>query len=436
MTRGPGSPDAMSAPGVRTLVSRASLVTVGNLVFAALGFVSNWLLARSLGERDFAVVARALAAFAICQELLGKSICWALVRIAAQRERLAGPLGATEAVSVARRLHARWGAALFALYVPCAFAIAPWSQDAQSGEWAVLLAAGASAWVSNFSWHALTVCQLREDWVGYAKLTVGGAGIRVTGYLLLWIVGSLTIPSAITAHVLTSAAAAAWSLAFAERRIPVRGVRVADAKALAGVLGRYAAPVVLATTLGTLATQVDVFLVSHFRANATVSQFRVAALIITALELVVLAVVVVLAPGAGRAVTHLERRQALVRSTWLAGLVAGLALATWPFANLIVWPFGPSYAPAAEFYGVLLIGTVLTALTHPLSVSFFSEDRPGRFVWLHGVSLLFLVVADLVVLPEHGALGAAWVRVGMRAVQAVIILGFLALDLGRTESTE
>ena len=415
-------------PTLRSLVSRAGLVTAGNLAFAALGFVSNWMLARSLGGGDFGVMARALAAFAICQELLGKSICWALVRIAAVRERDRGELGRAETVAVARRLHARWGGALLVVYLPCAIAAAPWSQDALPHEWAVLVAAGASAWFTNFAAQALAVCQIGEDWAGYCKLTVVGAVIRLAGYGALWASSSLSIPTALSAHVLTSALTAAWSLGYAERRIATRGLVVADEPALRKELAKYSIPVVVATTVGTLATQVDVFLVSCFRANSTVAQFRVAALIVTALELVIVAAIVVLAPGAGRAFSKGERRRALARSTWLAGLVGALALATWPLAKWIVWPFGPEYA-AADLYTVMLIGTVLNALTHPLSVSFFSEDRPGRFVWLHGASLVFLVVADLIVLPAYGALGAAWVRVGMRALQAVLILAYLAVDL-------
>lgn len=416
-------------PTLRSLVSRAGLVTIGNLAFAALGFVSNWLLARSLGGGDFGVMARALAAFAICQELLGKGICWALVRIASQRERARGELGRAEAVAVARGLHSRWGLALLAVYLPCAVAAAPWSQDALPHEWVALAAAGASAWFMNFSAHALAVCQISEDWAGYARLTVLGAGIRLVGYGGLWALSSLSIPTALAAHVLTSALTAALSLRHAENRIATRG-RVGGADPLLRKeLAKYSTPIVVATTVGTLATQVDVFLVSCFRANTTVAHFRVAALIITALELVIVAAIVVLAPGAGRAFSRGERRRALARSTGLAGLVGALALATWPLASWIVWPFGPDYAAAADLYVVMLIGTVLNALTHPLSVSFFSEDRPGRFVWLHGASLVFLVVADLIVLPAYGALGAAWVRVGMRALQAVVILAYLAVDL-------
>src|SRR5262249_23700529 len=159
------------------------------------------------------------------------------------------------------------------------------------------------------------------------------------------------------------------------------------------------------------------------------AHYRVATLVNTALELLVIAAITVLAPEAGRASTRAERRTSLARATWLAGVVGALALATWPCAALLMAPFGAEYAPAAELYVVLLAGTVLNALTHPLSLSFFSQDRPGRFLWLHGGSLLFLVVVDLIVLPGHGALGAAWVKVGMRGLQAACILAWVAIDL-------
>ncbi len=416
---------------VSRLASRAGLVTAGNLAFAALGFVSNWLLAQALGEVRFAVIARSLAAFAIAQELLGKSLSWALVRIAAKRARERGGSAVAEVIATTRRLHTWFGLLMFVVYAPLALLAAPWAQDAMPGEWAALLAAGVSAFLTNYWWHALAVTQMREDWLGYSLLTVGSGVVRLCGYALLYAGGALTVESAVMAHVATSAVTALGALWFAERRIAARGVRAADEPVLRRLLTRYARPVIVATTLGTCAAQIDVFLVGLFRANAAVSQFRVASLINTALELAVVAVIVVLTPGAARAVTRTERRASLLRSVWLAGFVGVLALATWPLARMIVSVFGPGYEPAAELYVVLLWGTVLNALTHPLSVSFFAEDRPGRFVSLHGVSLLFVVVADLLVLPEYGGLGAAWVRVAMRALQAVWILVYVALDLRR-----
>jgi hypothetical protein len=361
--------------------------------------------------------------------LFGKGLSWALLRVAARRAREAGAVGEAEVVAATRRLHARWGALALAAYVPCAWLAAPLVEQAHAGEGLALVAAGVSALFSNFAWHALAVCQLREDWVGYARLTAGGGLIRLCGYVALWLLGGLTVAGAIAAHVVTSALTAAWSLAQAERRIAAR----ACARRASGRCARSSP-----STRGRSSSRRRS---ARARRRSTSSSSRSSGP--TRRSRITASRRCSTPPSScwslpssrcwprarGRAVTREEKRGSLTRATWLAGAVGLLALATWPCASLLVLPFGAAYAPAAELYTVLLLGTVLNALTHPLSVSFFSEDRPGRFVWLHGASLVFLVVADLLVLPGYGALGAAWVKVAMRALQAVLILAYVALDL-------
>lgn len=420
----PAAADAPLPRGLRSLLSRTGTVTAGNLLFVFLGFVSNWLLARSLGTSGFGTLARTLAAFQIGQEVLGRGLTWAQIRIGSRP-------GVDEAAVVAttRALHVRVGLGMLVPFAAVALFALPWLRDADPREGWLLLGAGISAFFSNFVWHAMTVHQARERYASYAGLTVGSAVVRLCGYVALWLFGVLQVATAVCAHLATSALTAFLALRSVDRTLG--GRKVAVDPVLRADLLTYAQPLIVATTLSTLATQIDVFLVSLFRANEQVAHYRVAALLITALELVIVAAIVVLTPEAGRAFTPAARRRALLRSTLLAGVVGGLALATWPCAELITWPFGAEYAPAAHLYSIMLIGTVVNALTHPLSVSFFAEDRPGRFVWVHAFSLAFLVVGDLLVLPEQGVVGGAWIKNGMRGVQAVMILAWLWFDMRR-----
>ena len=77
----------------KRLVARVSAIASANALVAGLGFVGNGiLLPKALDEAAFAAVSLFLAAFQWGQELMGRSLNWAVLRLwpVAERERSGG----------------------------------------------------------------------------------------------------------------------------------------------------------------------------------------------------------------------------------------------------------------------------------------------------------------------------------------------------------
>jgi O-antigen/teichoic acid export membrane protein len=114
-----------------------------------------------------------------------------------------------------------------------------------------------------------------------------------------------------------------------------------------------------------------------------------------------------------------ELRRRLLRLTLLAMvLTAPIAVGALVFAEpLLEGLFGNEYAAGAPALRVLAIAAlpsaVVLALLTPVAL------RSARAVAALGVALVANLAANLIVIPEHGGLGAAWTTLGCQLLLAV-----------------
>ena len=421
-------PEASAERTDRTrLVARVSAIASANALVAGLGFVGNGiLLPNALDEAAFAAASLFLAAFQWGQELMGRSLNWAVLRLwpVAERERGGGGDATVRgAWSLQKRL---LGAGLAAAFVAVLLLRAYVDEDGQPSRAAMLACAAIGSALGVVFWFQLGLLQLRERFFAMSSLMVANSSARVALWALLWAAGAMSLWAAVLAHLASTAL-----LALLARRsagpLPPAGEENEAAAARARLWG-FSGRMIVATAFASTAAQIDLFLLDAQSDDAATARLRVAVLFATALELATSAAMTALLPQAGRVASGDDLR-AMLRRARTAGLaIAALAAASVPVVTHVLPLLLPRYAHAAELYPIVCIGTAVTAATDPLGLSFVSRDKPGRFVLLSSLMLAIVVLGNLFAPGEDRAEVTAWVRTAGRIALGAGIVWFVLRD--------
>jgi O-antigen/teichoic acid export membrane protein len=138
---------------------------------------------------------------------------------------------------------------------------------------------------------------------------------------------------------------------------------------------------------------------------------------------------------AGVPATEASRRSR--RYLWPA-LLAVLAAAIPAFAlsgPVISLLYGARFADAVPQARILLVGMLLAGVAGVASAYLYARGRPGANSAILGAGLLVTVVLDLLLIPQYGALGAAWASTVAYLVADAMLLGTL-LRLTGTRTAE
>lgn len=180
-----------------------------------------------------------------------------------------------------------------------------------------------------------------------------------------------------------------------------------DASLLGGAL-RYGLPNKLGFTLAALAERVDVLLVYNMMSRADAGRYSVA---LTMGQLVAFASLAISFSMFPR-IAKLNAQESLLlvaqasRIGLATSLVSGAALLlAIPVAVPIV--FGTDYAPSTWPAMVTVFGGVMWAQQNVLARSRSARGHTSLQVMSHGVTLVTMLVADLLLIPIWGIVGAA-----------------------------
>lgn len=416
---------SVAAPLRARTWSHVATVAAANAGVAGIGFLGNWILTWRLDVHAFAAITLFLWSFQVLQDVLGRSLVWAMLRLAPRtgHERPGGGEAMVRAVWSVQCALATGGPLVVALG---AWLLHPWVDGATGPPTTALVAvAGAAAAFSVLMQFDLGRLQLRERFATMSAWMVATPLLRVLAWLALWGTGLLGLGTAIAGHVLSTAV-----LAIALRR-RTGGVPAATAALAADrtTVLRFARPMVLASTLAALAARVDIFVLDARAGGESTARYGVAILLVNVVELASSAVMTSLLPAVARARDAAERRTALHRCMRWGAAVAALGLLGYPVVEwLLPLVFPQQYHAAASLYPVLLAGVLVTALTDPLGLSFLSTDQPHRFAILNSLTLLTVLLGNLFAPGDDRMLVAAWVRTASRVLLGAGIVSLLLLD--------
>jgi O-antigen/teichoic acid export membrane protein len=285
----------------------------------------------------------------------------------------------------------------------------------------ILLAAGllgagyaVGAFVENLAAYFQGVERMHV-WTQASALqgaVTGGAGARLVlaTHDLLWLCA---------APVMGQAAALGWLLRSAPDA--VRHPPLPSAADVAARL-RELAPFAATFVATTLFYRADLILLPHWRTAAEVGSYSAAYRFLDLIQALAIA-------GAGALLPHLSRRGrtrwgAARRLPWLI-VFAAIPLAMALFAlrrPIVAMLYGPAYASAAPILGILAAAVVPLALNMFALAVFAAADAMREAAILYAVAAALSVALDLVWIPSHGAVGAAWAALLCESLLAAAFL--------------
>jgi O-antigen/teichoic acid export membrane protein len=241
----------------------------------------------------------------------------------------------------------------------------------------------------------------------------------------------LIVVALISADVVV--AAGAWVRI--SRRVHDSGVRLGGRaeRGLAGRVLRFGLRSQVGGTVGLLNLRFDFLVLGAMAGPAAVGIYAVASKYAELLRLPALALTWVTYPRVARmgASTFGPRARRLMAPLLAGGLLlaAALALLTFP---LFPWLYGAQFRAAIWPAVIILVGLVAEPAAGVGSAFLLGAGRPGLNSVLLGAGLIVTLVLDVVLIPSHGAVGAAWASaVAYLLTDVLLVLVMLHLSRAR-----
>lgn len=219
------------------------------------------------------------------------------------------------------------------------------------------------------------------------------------------------------------------------RRVLTKEERAAKPKAKAGPIIRFALPQSGASLLGIQALGLGVILLGLRGTNTEAGLFAVALALQGPASVFLSGMVNIWAP----VVSDLYDQGALARldslyktiTRWITTLALPISAAMIIEPDLFAYLFGgPKAVPAATVIAILAVGNIFYTCTGPTGYVLSMTGRPGVNFLNSLLGVALYAVLGWFVIPEHGAIGLAWVDAGvtgfvnlLRVAEAKILVG-------------
>jgi O-antigen/teichoic acid export membrane protein len=280
---------------------------------------------------------------------------------------------------------------------------------------------------ANLSTIALARLQSAERFTAHSLLRIVANGLKVVMLGGLFLVGWLS----------PQWATIAWALSFvgayAAGTLVCRGIRAA-AQAAPGdrpyrEIMTFAGWVMVSGVMFAIHLRTDVLLLGHYGTAEDVGNYAVAWNLMLLMDLVTSSLIVALMPRVARA-TNVHEVASLRRRTLLTGAaVTMLMLPLYFFAEPLLHVLFPAFPHAVAPFRLLFWSSVVVLLVYPLYLGFYAQNRPGKVTFAYAALSASSLGIGLVLIPFHGAMGAAWTTLAARVIGAIAILAMLGVEL-------
>ena len=180
-----------------------------------------------------------------------------------------------------------------------------------------------------------------------------------------------------------------------------------------------------------LVTQSGVLVLNHFRSSAETAYYQLALQLITAIQVLPMAVStvaygIVLREGADTGWS--DHRRLLIQSLAAVSVVVAVAYAAAPVAVQVL--AGREFLPAVDVFRTLLLGVIGMTMSTIMASQWISRGFFLRVAFMSTISGLAVLGANWLVIPRYGMQGAAWVLVGIYTI-SILVNGVMLLWVER-----
>jgi O-antigen/teichoic acid export membrane protein len=384
----------------------ALFVTGGNLAGQAIGFVANIWLMRHLGPESYGRFGVAVAVMMLASQLSDIGITTGFVRYMALYNR-DEPAKASRLLRLTFLL--KLGVGLVVLAGGWALSGVLAGRFLRAPELAPLLrmAFVGSLGATLFGFFQ-SVFQAGERFGPYVRTNVTNNLLKVALVIGAGWGGLLHPLSAIGIFALVpffGAFGALASLRREERKAIFTGPWDGD---LARVLIKFSKWITFSTICVLIFNNIDTFLLQRLSSLREVGLYTSAWQLASIFPVVTGALTTAITPKVSgyRTSEEMDRHMQKVKSvTWIA--ILGF-LMLFGLSNLIIkMLLGRQYLEAQPIFNILMLGFMISLIMAPISVLFFTMDKPQILSWLNFVQLVLIICFDLIFIPKFGGIGAA-----------------------------
>lgn len=415
----------MKWSGMKVLSQQTALVFAGKMTGACLGFVMSLIVARWMGPEEFGLFSLFIVILIFGNDVLGDGLSPGVARFYAMYRR-ADPLKASEVLTNALALRLLLGIPVVLLGVVVGSRVAEEVFHNHAYAMPIVLglvgSLGAALWSFN-----LSVWQAREDFTTYAVMVGLVNLMRVLSVPVLLLIGHLTLNAVIGLHIVFFYLCTLAGLALLRRHLA--SFRI-DGKLLREMF-RFSKWPAMASLCFILQVNLGVPVLNYVADAREAGLYGAGSSLLMGIDLLTVSLLTTLLPKVSQLSGLEQCRSYVQRSFPFYALIAAALLPLLFFSRpLVLALFGQAYESTIPIFRVLFIGTLGTLVTHPLYLVLYAMNRPHLSSLIQGMALLGWIIAGYWLIPEYGALGAAWTTLLARLLQSLMIIAVLWYALG------
>lgn len=421
----------MLQSGMKALLRQTALVFAGKMTAACLGFAMSLVVARLMGPEAFGLFSLFIVILILGNDLLGDGLNPGVVRFYSMHS-VTNPIRASELLTNALALRLVLGTPVVLLGVVLGSQVAERLFQNPAYVLPIILGLVGSLGAALWSFD-LAAWQSREDFVTYAVMVGLVNVLRVLSLPILIVIGHLTLEAVMGLHVALfylCTLAGLWLLRRHLAPLQLNG-------ALLRELFRFSKWPAMASTCFLLQVNLGVPILNYFYDSREAGVYAAGTSLLQGIDFLTISLLTTLLPKVSQ-LTGLEQCRAYVQRSFpiYLGLAVCLVPVMFLARPLVIGLFGPAYEGTIPVFQILFLGALGTLVTHPLYLVLYTINRPHLYTYSGIVALSVWVLAGLWLIPEYGAVGAAWTTLCARLIQSVMIVVILWYALGFSRATE
>lgn len=400
------------------------LVFIGNASNAALGFIVNLLVARTMGPEEFGLYTSAIAAGAVVISLSDLGINTGVVRFASKYLNEQAENKAFAIFYSALKFRLVLGVLLTIVGVGLSRLIAQELFD-EPRLTILLQISFFGLLIPIISGLFGAIFQVYREFKKSVFLGILGGTVNLTYVGLLWLLQRMTLINLIAGSVLLAGALLFVTGSFLPKNI--FSVRKTDS-ILSRNLYHFSKWIMISSISVVLANNLDYYMLLWFRGAEAVGTYAAAWKLGYVFPILAGAMGTVLLPHVSSFETKERMKQYLTKAF---RVTLPIAILTWvlipiaqPLINLI---FGSEYMPAIPVFKILIIAFSITIVINPLGLVVYSLNKPHYFSIMNLVQLAVTIIGNIVLIPIYGIIGPA-ITVLLTGIVAII---FVSIIIGR-----
>ncbi len=409
-----------------------SILSAGRFISAVLGFLIGTIIARKLGPAEFGLFSIAMAVFGIAVVIAEMGLGTSLVRYiplySAQDENKAAfylQTGFWSIFSISVLV------SIVGLFLARPIAVFIYNKP----QLVMPLRLGFLGVVGGILWSFLLASlHAKELFKKYSLITIVINVLKLGAIGALVLLYRLSITNVLLVQVFIPVLGFIIGLWLAP--IKLVGLK-GDTKSAVGELFGFGKWIFLVDVVFMLSSRVDLLLLGRFVEDDLVGFFSVAYSLIYMFTILTSSVNNVLLPKVAKMTTLVEIKEYIgkvLKATFIGAvfLLPGFYIVG-PVVKLF---YGDAYLYSITIFQVMLIGYLFSFIVDPVNLVVYAINRPQLLAVIATVKLVVSLVANLILIPMFGVMGAAVASIVTNVLSGCIALGLIYSQLNKRSVLE